>query len=411
MGRVNKRCRRMLELAQKQNEVQDDTSVPKYRRVYQKVTTKANKVSEPSSSRIKILEDITICPPTVATTSEGIVYQNATANCDVTVSEPSSSSINILDDITTCAPTLAATAERSDCFKDLSVTPKRRKIERIAREENNDSTIFVSPSSRQTFQILQTVRVPETPSTDHNFNTSKCASPYQNNKNLNLSSTVSRCSSVSDLSCAQYLTCPLNDQQVSEILSMPKEDEETSQITPIEPTTSDSYTIEPEIPQAASIEPSNSDSNTNEPEISQVPNVTLTLAASCTKESEGSQQATSIEPNSSNNLIKNDGVSENIPDPVCPVAPSTLSNNDIENQSVEPINTESSKGTSTRSVPQNTLEDIISDDTSNDEDYTPETDSSDSSLSDCSDSSSENENALDENVENSDILSECDDIG
>ncbi|KAI8424674.1 hypothetical protein MSG28_006630, partial [Choristoneura fumiferana] len=63
------------------------------------------------------------------------------------------------------------------------------------------------------------------------------------------------------------------------------------------------------------------------------------------------------------------------------------------------------------SVPQNTLEDIISDDTSNDEDYTPETDSSDSSLSDCSDSSSENENALDENVENSDILSECDDIG
>ncbi|CAH2094237.1 unnamed protein product [Euphydryas editha] len=186
MSRGNKRCRKMLDLAFKSDVVEEDRSdlvekdksdiaedtIPKYRRVYQRITAE----SLPSSRKVEILHNVRIRSPI----------------------------------------TLDVTASTSGC----SMTPKRRKILNDNIEEGNPQ-IFLSPSTRSSFHVLQNAEIQKSPASDQ-FEVKKNWSPFCEvirNKDLNISSTVSRCSSVSNLSCAQYLTCPLSDDQVTEILA------------------------------------------------------------------------------------------------------------------------------------------------------------------------------------------------
>ncbi|CAH2086354.1 unnamed protein product [Euphydryas editha] len=176
----------MLDLAFKSDVVEEDRSdlvekdksdiaedtIPKYRRVYQRITAE----SLPSSRKVEILHNVRIRSPT----------------------------------------TLDVTASTSGC----SMTPKRRKILNDNIEEGNPQ-IFLSPSTRSSFHVLQNAEIQKSPASDQ-FEVKKNWSPFCEvirNKDLNISSTVSRCSSVSNLSCAQYLTCPLSDDQVTEILA------------------------------------------------------------------------------------------------------------------------------------------------------------------------------------------------
>lgn len=96
--------------------------------------------------------------------------------------------------------TPSVTASTSEYF----LTPKRRKVFHSDNEEGNPQ-IFVSPGTSSSYHVLQNAEKPTTPGSKLDVN--------------NISSTVSRCSSLSDLSCTQYLTCPLSAEQLTEILS------------------------------------------------------------------------------------------------------------------------------------------------------------------------------------------------
>lgn len=174
----NKRCRKMLDLSREvwdSNEdtiipkVQDsseDTSIPKYRRVYQKlkVCDKNPTPTSSSGSKVTILKNIQILP----------------------------------------AP---GTSKEVNSFHE---TPKRRKI--VA--ENSVYDIYDSPTTGTTLHVMQNAEFLTTPTSKRLLaGTSKTSTP-SSVQNISLS----RCSSVSDLSCAKYLACPLSDDQVSELL-------------------------------------------------------------------------------------------------------------------------------------------------------------------------------------------------
>lgn len=94
----------MLNLAISQNssDTAEDTSIPKYRRVYQRINAENQ-----ASNKIKILENVQFCPPSV-------------------------------------------TASTSEYF----LTPKRRKVFHSDNEEGNPE-IFVSPGTSSSYHVLQ----------------------------------------------------------------------------------------------------------------------------------------------------------------------------------------------------------------------------------------------------------------
>lgn len=472
MIRRRKRCKKMLDLANIQSNSdnkKEDTSIPKYRRVYQKVIKSQPSTSstdtilpssaapcesqpsssidknQPSSSRAcesHPSSNIRANEPSVSACESNQYNCKSTTACEsqppssIQVSQPSASTceiqpssnarnkIRILEEVRIFPPnTLPTEPETSGCFGNLGVTPKRRKFDHLNKEEG-DPKIYVSPSTGSTYQTLQNVAIHLTPRSKLHDTEVSGLSPYCN-KHLNASSTLSRCSSVSDLSCAQYLTCPLNDDQVNEILSnpvdislapkithnesisIPKSDntsfidnaqnlgaseegsinDNTPAMIPSKATqnvvgASEEGSINENTPAKILSKPTTSTLNVEQVTKIQSISKNISLAPESPRDELISEPYSHIQPHK-HNTQSNAGTSNeevincNIP------ARITSNNEDIGRSQATPIEPTSSTTESAE---------ISSSDDSEDEDYSPGSDDSGSSLSDYGDSSSDDEN-------------------
>jgi hypothetical protein len=180
MHKINKRCRKMLDLSLKKNEdevvdnAQNNNSI--------------NGASSQEKCQIKILQDIIVKP---ASSSSNADFQ-----------EPQ------------CCSTLRVSSMRVSSYIDnqvtMELTPKRMKI------QQPENSIFVSPSTGNTLQVLKNVE--HVTPTNKNY---PLMSP-------NVSNLTSRASSISDISCAKDLPCPLSNEEIREIYDTRKQNNESS---------------------------------------------------------------------------------------------------------------------------------------------------------------------------------------
>jgi hypothetical protein len=186
MHKINKRCRKILDLSLKKNEeevvdnAQNNNSI--------------NGASSQEKCQIKSLQDIIVKP---ASTSSNADFQ-----------EPQ------------CCSTLRVSSIGVSSYIDnqvrMELTPKRMKI------QQPENSIFTSPSSGNTLQVLKNVEHETPPNKNYYL---RKRTPLMS---PNVSNLTSRASSISDISCAKDLPFPLSNEEIREIYDTRKQNNESS---------------------------------------------------------------------------------------------------------------------------------------------------------------------------------------
>ncbi|CAG5052447.1 unnamed protein product [Parnassius apollo] len=163
-------------------------------------------VYKKKKKQIQILQDVIVKP--ASTSSETTTFQEPRCSSSFAFQEPSFSS-TLHDSSMRVSPQVRKTY--------LDFTPKRKKIQK----SENDG--YVSPSTGNTLHVLENA--------EYGF-----ATPIRKYYNLrketpvtpNVSNLTSRTSSISDISCAKSLLCPLSNEEICTIYNTQTQNNQSS---------------------------------------------------------------------------------------------------------------------------------------------------------------------------------------
>ncbi|CAK1598856.1 unnamed protein product [Parnassius mnemosyne] len=158
----------------------------------QEVVDQNNSASLQEKKQIQILQDVIVKP--ASTSSETTTFQEPRCSSSIAFQEPSFSS-TLHDSPMRVSPQVRKTY--------LDFTPKRKKIQK------SENDVYVSPSTGNTLHVLENAEY-------------GLATPIRKYYNLrketpvtpNVSNLTSRTSSISDISCAKSLLCPLSNEEI-----------------------------------------------------------------------------------------------------------------------------------------------------------------------------------------------------
>ncbi|XP_061706678.1 piggyBac transposable element-derived protein 4-like [Cydia pomonella] len=214
MLRSNKRCRRMLELSFQQNENSEsensDADKSRWRKVFIKNNIKNND-SQQNRSEINIVNPGPSKEPETVPELQRNYVSRGTAST-ITITAPKKRKYNVPEpDTSRLSPIHLKPLFQTD----LENTPRARKVQLL--NEGDKESIYVSPSTGKTLQVLKNAETlpRNNPQTQSIF---RSPAVYDTK---NASTLTSRCSSVSDISCAKSLPCPLNKDAIDELLAGP----------------------------------------------------------------------------------------------------------------------------------------------------------------------------------------------
>ncbi|CAG5024488.1 unnamed protein product [Parnassius apollo] len=172
----------------------------------QEVVDQNNSASLQEKKQIQILQDVIVKP--ASTSSETTTFQEPRCNSSIAFQEPSFSST--LHDISMrVSPRVRKTY--------LDFTPKRKKIQK------SENDVYVSPSTGNTLHVLENAEYGLVTPIRKYYNLRKETPVTPNVSNL-----TSRTSSISDISCAKSLLCPLSNEEICAIYDTQTQNNQSS---------------------------------------------------------------------------------------------------------------------------------------------------------------------------------------
>ncbi|CAG4976980.1 unnamed protein product [Parnassius apollo] len=174
----------------------------------QEVLDQNNSASlQEKKKQIQILQDVIVKP--ASTSSETTTFQEPRCSSSIAFQEPSFSS-TLHDSSMRVSPQVRKTY--------LDFTPKRKKIQKA------ENDVYVSPSTGNTLHVLENAvyGLDSTPIRKY-YNLRKETPVTPNVSNL-----TSRTSSISDISCAKSLLCPLFNEEICAIYNTQTQNNQSS---------------------------------------------------------------------------------------------------------------------------------------------------------------------------------------
>ncbi|CAK1590291.1 unnamed protein product [Parnassius mnemosyne] len=172
----------------------------------QEVVDQNNSASLQEKKQIQMLQDVIVKP--ASTSSETTTFQEPRCSSSIAFQEPSFSS-TLHDSSMRVIPQVSKTY--------LDFTLKRKKIQK------SENDVYVSPSTGNTLHVLENAEY-------------GLATPIRKYYNLrketpvtpNVSNLTSRTSSISDISCAKSLLCPLSNEEICAIYDTQAQNNQSS---------------------------------------------------------------------------------------------------------------------------------------------------------------------------------------